>query len=225
MRLKTIARWLGILGMMSLPFGLIPGLRVTAETHATDEGESVLPKAPPVTCTIRSEPTCRSGSAPTVAVEIANWTGSDIYLIGSLDGSDLKWRYPLCYFEVIGPNGRPAQPRIARCGNMNAIREKDFVKVPPGGKFDPYQTIDEYGFFGSSQLTAAIFPLPGRYRIRLIYSTDQADAKCWLGDSHGNRSEMLNTGRSDEAIIKLLDQVPKTTVSSNEITVQVLPSD
>jgi hypothetical protein len=203
----------------------MPVLCLATELPATSEAQATLPKSPPITCTIRSEPTCKAGSAPTISVELANWTDRDIYLIGGLDGSDLKLRYPLCYFEVVGPNGPIALPRFRFCGNMNSIREKDFVKVPPGDKFDPYQTIDEQGFFGSSQITAESFQAPGKYRIRFIYSTDQTDAKYWLGDSLGTRSEMLTSGSSDEAIVKLLAQVPKTTVSSNEITIQVVPSD
>jgi hypothetical protein len=226
MRLKTLAARLVMSGILWChTFCFVPVPWLAAETPAASEGQAALPKAPPITCTIRSEPTCKLGSMPAISVEIANWTDSDVYLIGSLDGSDLKWRYPLCYFEVIGPNGQLALPRLARCGNMNSIREKDFIKVPPGGKFNPYQTIDEHGFFGSSQITPTTFQAEGEYRIRFVYSTDQKESKYWLGDAHGDQSEMLNTGGSNESVVKLLAQVPKTTVSSNEVTIQVVPSD
>jgi hypothetical protein len=163
------------------------------------------------------------GQVPAISVEIANWTESEIYLIGSLDGSDTKWRYPFCYFEVLGPDGKPVQLRLFRdCGNMNAIREKDFVKVRPGGKFNPYQKIDDLGFFGTSLITPATFQAEGEYRIRFVYSTDRADPKFWVGDVHGNVSEMLNAGTTNENVVKLLAKVPKTTVSSNEITVKVV---
>lgn len=189
---------------------------------ARSDQKSQVPKAPPLTCTIRSEPTCELGQVPAISVEIANWTEGEIYLIGSLDGSDLKWRYPLCYFEVIGPDGKPAKNGVARCGNMNTIRENDFVKVPRGGKFNPYQKIDDHGFFGTSLMVPATFQAEGEYRIRYVYSTDNADAKCWLGDVRGSVAEMLNTGGTHENVVRLLAQVPKTTVSSNEITVKVL---
>jgi hypothetical protein len=173
------------------------------------------PKAPPLTCTIRSQPTCELGQTPAISVEIANWTEGEIYLIGSLDGSDLKWRYPYCYFEVIGPDAKPAKNRIFRdCLNMNAIREKDFVKVPRGRKFNPYQKIDDHGFFGTSLIVPATFQAEGEYRIRFVYSTDNADPKSWLGDMGGNVTEMQ--------VVKMLANVPKTTISSNEITVKVV---
>ncbi len=202
---------------MSTPFRLALCLLVASYACAlarSDERPQA-PKAPPLTCTISSQPTCELGQAPAISVEIANWTEGEIYLIGSLDGSDLKWRYPFCYFEVIGPDGKPAKNRIARdCLNMNTIREKDFVKVRRGGKFNPYQKIDDHGFFGTSLIVPATFQAEGEYRIRFVYSTDNADPKSWLGDVGGNVTEMQ--------VVKLLANVPKTTASSNEITVKVV---
>jgi hypothetical protein len=213
---------------MSVPFRLALCLIVAACACALARSDETpqAPKAPPLTCTIRSQPTCELGQAPTISVEIANWTEGDVYLIGSLDGSDIKWRLPLCYFEVIGPDGKPVQQRIFRdCGNMNAIREKDFVKVPRGGKFDPYQKIDDLGFFGTALLTPATFQAEGEYRIRFVYSTDRAEPKYWLGDVNGSAALMLSTGGANEEVVKLLAKVPKTTVSSNEITVKVVRSN
>jgi hypothetical protein len=97
--------------------------------------------------------------------------------------------------------------------------------VNPGtqsNKFDPYQKIDDHGFFGTSLITPATFRVEGDYRIRFIYSTDRAEPKFWLGDVHGHVGEMLNTGGTNENVVKLLANVPKTTVSSNEITVKVV---
>src|SRR5262245_7353276 len=168
-------------------------------------------KPPPLSCTIRCDPICEQGKAPTVKVEIANWTDEEIYLVGSLDGSDWKWRYPLCYFEVTGPDGQSAVKSPGRCGNMNPLREKDFVKVPNGGKFNPFQKVDGYGFFSAHQISPDTFKEMGEYRIRFIYSTNQASIKTWLGD-----------GKADDKLVNLLEKVPKTTVSSNEIRVRVV---
>jgi hypothetical protein len=180
------------------------------------------PKSLPLACTIRSEPTCELGKAPKIRVEITNLTESDIYLVGSLDGSDSKWRYPFCYFDVIGPDGKSAARGIARCGNINAIRDKDFVKVPRSGTFDPYQKIDDYGFFSSSQISPATFGVEGKYRIRFVYSTEKAEPKYWLGDAQGETVEILATASSKDKVLELLPKVPKTTVASDEITVMVV---
>ena len=206
----------------ALRFALCLVVACCACALARSDDKPHLPKTPPLTCTIHSQPTCELGQVPAISVEIANWTEGEIYLIGSLDGSDLKWRYPLCYFEVIGPDGKLAKNGVARCGNMNTIREKDFVKVPRGGKFNPYQQIDGHGFFGTSLMVPATFQAVGEYRIRYVYSTENADPKCWLGDVRGSVAEMLNAGGTHENVVKLLAQVPKTTVSSNEITIKVV---
>lgn len=174
------------------------------------EAPSPEPPDDSLTCTIRADPTCEPGKAPAVSVEIVNHRKRDVYLVGSLDASDCRWRYPHCYFEVIGPAGKAAGG-IGRCGNMNRLREKDFVKVAPGGKFSPYQKVDDHGFFPAHQLSAGTFAAEGKYRIRFFYSTDKADIKYWLGD-----------GATSENLERLFKQVPKLTLRSNEITVTVV---
>ena len=161
-------------------------------------------KSPPIACTIRSEPTCALGKTPKIAVEIANWTGEAIHLVHVLDGSDCKWRYPLCYFEVVGPNGEPVTRKLARCGNMNPLVESDIVPVPRGGKLD-------LGAAPSYQLAPGLFAVAGDYRIRFVYSTDSPKIESWLGD-----------GKPSDKLAALLALVPKATVSSNEITVKVV---
>jgi hypothetical protein len=95
-------------------------------------------------------------------------------------------------------------------------------KCPPGGKFNPYQKIDDHGFFGTSLITPATLRAEGEYRIRFVYSTERAEPKFWLGDANGDMGLMLNTGGANENVVKLLAKVPKTTASSNEITVKVV---
>lgn len=171
-------------------------------------------KREPLSCVIRCEPTCELGKAPKVSVEITNQTDADIYLVGGLDGSASRRRYPHCYFEVTGPDGKPAVSGWGQCGNMNTLREKDFVKVPPGGSFDPYQKIDAYGFFATYQLYSNTFRAAGQYRIRFFYSTDCAEIAKWAGDGVGEV-------RASRTLARLFRQVPKAEASSNEVLVTV----
>jgi hypothetical protein len=53
------------------------------------------PETPRLSCTIHGGATCELGSVPKVTVAITNQTDADIYLVGSLDGSDWKGRYRL----------------------------------------------------------------------------------------------------------------------------------
>ena len=162
---------------------------------------------PPLTCTLSGPATFPLGSTPSFRVTIRNQTGHDILLVGSLDASDVRWRYPHCYFEVSGPDGKPAVASPGRCGVMNALRVKDFVAVAKGDSFDPYTP--DHGFFSNYQLTALTFRHPGTYRMRFVYSTESTDLRSWQG------------GDSD-ALRSLLAQVPKTTVVSNEVTIEIV---
>ncbi len=167
-----------------------------------------------VGCTIKGDPTCELGKVPKITVALTNYSDADIYLVGSLDASDCKWRYPHCTFEVIGPDGKSAVGVVGRCKNKNTIRVKDFAKVPPGGTFDPYQNIDLFGFFPAYQLSAETFREAGVYRLRFVYSTKNYDIGAWAGD--GGRAVA-----ADEQIMNLFKRVPKVEVRSNEFELTV----
>src|SRR5205823_10991912 len=98
--------------------------------RAAPSAKSAVERGPPLICTIRADSMCALGQSPKVNVEITNNTDNEIYLVGSLDSSDCEWRFPHCIFEVIGPDGKSSVRELGRCGNMNPLREKDFVKVP-----------------------------------------------------------------------------------------------
>ena len=173
-------------------------------------------KSEPLGCMIRGDLTCELGKAPIISVTITNRTNTDIYLVGSLDGSEGGWRYPYCYFEVTGPDGKILGKLTHRqCGNMNGLREKDFMKVPPGSTFNPYQFIDDLGFFYSVRLNPVTFPTTGEYHIRFVYSTKSGDIAEWAGDRYeGNIKELRS----------MLRQVPKVEIASNEIKITVVAS-
>jgi hypothetical protein len=84
--------------------------------------------------------------------------------------------------------------------------------VPVGGKFDPYQSIDEQGFFRAEQLSLRTFSSTGRYRVRFVYSTRNSDIRDWGGW----------TVASDAKILALFKRVPRVDVKSNEIAITVV---
>ncbi len=191
----------------------IPRMTVRSWMGAVAIVAIALPRpAGPLECFIRATPTCLQGTDPKITVAIFNRTDSDIYLVGSLDGSEGTRRYPHCYFEVTGPDGAPITLRGGACAYMNALREKDFMKVPPGGQFDPYQHIDEYGFFSAHMLSADAFRAAGKYRIRFVYSTRSRFIDSWRGPTDETHSEIRT----------LFEQVPKVEIKSNEIEITVV---
>jgi len=177
---------------------------------------------PPVTCTITAPPTVEQGQVPRVTVALTNNTAAEMLLVGSLDGSDCKMRFPHCTFEITGPDGKSPVKGIGRCGNMNTLREKDFVRVAPGKSFDPFGRIDDGGFFGCHQLRAENFAAPGDYRLRFRYATvaEKEARGNWFGDGFRKGQE------AEEARVNaLLDRVPRVTVESNTITVRVVAKE
>jgi hypothetical protein len=168
-------------------------------------------QSPILNCTIKADASCPLGSRPQVTVTLTNRTADPIYLVGSLDGSSWKRRFPHCYFELTGPDGQPVVVAVSRCKWMNALREKDFAKVPRGGTFNPYSTIDEYGFFSAHQLSPEFFKRVGKYRLRFVYSTEESDITKWYGHV------------SQPNLVAMFRQIPKTTVKSNEVIVEIVP--
>jgi len=170
-----------------------------------------------LSCTISSDKaTCQLGEVPKITVRITNNTQQDVFLVGSLDGSDCKWRYPHCYFTIEQPDGKLTPVAYGRCGMMNGLRAENFVKVAPKGSFDPYMRID-FGFFPSSQIRKKTFSRPGLYKLRFVYSTECDDIKKWLGSAAGHWEK-----NKDPELAGLFERVPKLTLEGNEITIQVV---
>ena len=214
----------GGVNVMAMRVALVPVAVLLLFGAGCDEKQSQLataafvnPAEPAelIRCDIRGEATVQQGQAPKITVNITNQTDADIYLVGSLDASDVKWRYPHCYFEVIGPDGKSAVQGLGRCGNMNTLREKDFVHLGPGDSFDPFQDIDGSGFFSAYQLNDRTFRAAGEYRVRFVYSTNSTSIDQWAGDQLGSMSD-------NEKLVGLFKQVPKLEVKSNEIRVTVV---
>jgi hypothetical protein len=207
---------------------LIPVLALAPVTLGADNAKpNEVTKAgtAPLECIISAGPTCVAGEAPKIVVSLKNKTDKDILLVSQLDGSDCKGRYPYCTFEVKRPpNVRQAM--VARCGNVNGLLEANFVSVPKGGTFNPY----EHGWDGaprpnkeifatSTELNGKDFSTPGVYKIRFVYSTKSEDMKQWnpglalLGGDPNAKNPKLEA---------LLARVPKTEVVSNEIEITVV---
>ncbi len=150
------------------------------------------------------------GETPEITVTIKNNSGKDVYLIGSLDASEYKWRSPYCYFEINKPNNI-SSPILKRCGNMNSLRKEDFKLVKSGQSFDPYQSIDDYGFFSSNEIKKKEnFQAPGKYKITFYYSTKSTELSDYRG--HDNQKNELK---------KLLNKTPNIELISNTIEIEI----
>lgn len=187
------------------------------QSGGNEISHAFVPEEGEITCTISAEKTEYAvGESPEIKVTLHNKTGQEIVLVGSLDASDLGWRYPICDFKIEGPPDHSVNG-IGRCGNTNPLRLKDFITVPAGGKFDPYMKVDDYGFFATSDLMWHNFSIPGKYRIKFRYSTDSREMQKWNGFENAN-------GFLDAAALReRFRQVPRFTVESNTIELTFAP--
>jgi hypothetical protein len=178
--------------------------------------EKSLTSSAELSCVLTSDKKVyKVGELPKFTVDISNNSNSDIYLIGSLDGSDVKWRFPYCYYTIDRP--KPDTTRLQRCGNMNTLRVADFKLVKAGQKFNPYESIDGYGFFTDYTTTnQETFKNPGVYKIKFHYSTNSQNISDFTGD------RPFRSDRSDSMTINsFFKKLPKVEIISNEIEIRV----
>ena len=187
-------------------------ITLTAFCYKKEISKTQTLKTQTLKCVLSSDKTIyKIGDLPKLKVKILNETCEDIYLIGSLDGSDLKWRMPYCYFEIIKP--KPDTIRYSRCGNMDPLRVEDFRKIRTGEKFDPY---DDTWFFPDHTIRQTeTFKNSGSYKIQFHYATNSDSLMKFMGN-FGYWSK-----DSDSSAIKsLFSKLLKTDIVSNEIEIR-----
>ncbi|MFK7907133.1 MAG: hypothetical protein AB8B69_18500 [Chitinophagales bacterium] len=156
------------------------------------------------------------GEVPEFQVSIVNNSGEDVYLIGSLDGSEVQWRMPFCYFSLEKPQVDSVR-QIMRCGMTNNLRMKDFVKIEAGQFFNPYGGVDDFSFSHSFEMQRKEhFRNTGTYKITFHYSTNSEKIEDYLGI--GFREEMENLGKMK----RLFKQVPKIELQSNTVEIDIV---
>lgn len=202
----------------ALLLALISCAQAPNESHFEGPGTLAVDQELSLACTLSSpQSTWQAGDEVQVAVRIENNSEFSVPLIGSLDASDLAWRYPHCVWERwTETNGWQTVGSGPRCGNTNDLRSEDILEIGPGEALDPYLNIDNKGFFESVIQRGNFFAEPGEYRLRFRYSTETRDDAAFRGD--------LNWGRDlSGSVEKQLARVPRVTLVSNELTVTVAP--
>lgn len=186
-------------------FALATSFRPTSHTS---------PKLKCILTTGRTE--YKVGEVPQLHVKIINEGHEDVYIIGSLDGSDVKWRMPYCYFSIQKPIV-DSVGRTGRCGNTNTLTASDFVRVKPGESFNPYQLFDNlHGFFSDHEtMRPENFRNPGVYKIRFYYNSNSNDI-----DSFDGRFNQL--GKDSMAVRELFPKAAKVDLASNEIEIRIV---
>jgi hypothetical protein len=122
---------------------------------------------------------------------------------------------PYCYFTIEKP--RPDTPIFSRCGNSNPLRAVEVKLIKPGEALNPYENIDNYGFFDDLAATQKeTYRNPGVYKIRFHYTTATADNRTFIGNFG------LWTPGADSAKLKeLVKKIPPIDIASNLVEIRV----
>ncbi len=214
--LKTIVQLLGLVFILLIGFVLfnhfssIDQKTIDSEVLRLNE---LLDEKNAIVCTLEARNRVyRVGQPPDLKVRLINKLDSPILLVGSLDGSELGIRRPLSYFEVRHAQLGDLWHQSAYCINVNPNRVEDFKSVNSMDEFNPYASIDDYGYFSAQRLEGTNFYFPGIYEITYHYSTSKK-----LKDANLNPLFISNT---NVQLDELWEQVPIIELMSNTVTIE-----
>ncbi len=112
------------------------------------------------------------GKPLSLAARIKNTSAHEVFVVRSVEGSDLGRRYPRYEISLKGPEGkevlRPGRDSLRASGAR--LERDDFVRLKPGDELDPFGE----GSAGHGGLKAWRPERPGTYRLKLLgdYSSD-----------------------------------------------------
>ncbi len=175
-----------------------------------------------------SKPRMHTGELLPIEFRIRNDFPIPVEIIPVQEGSD--WgRYPRYVIDVWDPDGKRIEFRLPRaCGNINELRETDFVQLLPGEELDPFFGQTPYrpgvdppefprrsaNFHCWHDLLEAWRPYrPGVYTVRCIYDVSAAPDGAWRARWEPHEAR--------QAIIQRLRSMPRGNFQSNTVTIIV----
>lgn len=214
--LGIIVKFIGIVFLLFIGFVLVNHFSSVSEESIIDEGVRIKERkkqSNSIVCILNTNKRkCKIGESPELTVQIINKLDTSITMVGSLDGSEIGFRPPISYYKVrhklIGKPWRSSK----FCATVNPLRIEDFKIVERNQAFNPYEKIDDYGYFRAQQLEGINFYVPGIYELTYHYSTRKK--------LNGNEVEQVFDSRMKKELIELWDKVPNLELTSNTITIE-----
>lgn len=152
----------------------------------------------------------RVGDAPVFLVVMRNVGDKTFNLVGAVDGSEYRARYPHVTLTVEGPSGGMYRDPVLPWGYINdlpvnpipaigehSLQPEDFVTMGPGDELRPITL----PFWPPNDVVHARFEKPGQYKVVFRYSSNSIDYLDWEGRSASPPM------RPD--IVELLRRVPR----------------
>jgi len=209
--------------MMKRIFIIILLLAIPIICFAQDAITKASPEQPLQLSISSDKQVYRTGEAIIINVEMKNNSEEDILIVLPSDGSEARFRYPHCYFEVKNSKGELMGLR-PRCGVTDPLTVDAFYKLKSNEAMQLHQPwLDAYRLDSFMNIPV------GNYSIVCYYSTDTENEGRWHGkysdDSweEDRKSNEFWVKRKEEIdkISRLLKDVPRLTLTSNTITIEL----
>ena len=172
-------------------------------------------RTPAFTCEITSDKAVyKIGETPKLEVKIINNSNKSIYLIGALEGSDERARMPYCFYTIEKP--KPDKTRSRKeCKWINPIRSEEFIRVDSKKSFNPFQTIDQYGFWSDDEATnPESYKNAVIYKIQFHYSTKSKNLKDYMG-----HEGLWGRDVDSTKVKRLFNEIANIEITSNQIEI------
>lgn len=214
--IRTIVKIIGIVFILIIGFVLLNQCSSVAKETILNEQRQIqerLEQSNTIVCTLSAgKRKYKIGESPELKVEIINKLDTSIVMVGSLDGSEIGFRPPISYFNVRHKLiGNPWSFSLY-CANVNPLRLEDFKILESNQGFDPYERVDDYGYFSAQQLEGINFYIPGIYEVTYHYSTAK--------ETKDNESEQIFDSPTETRLSNLWNKVPNLELTSNTITIE-----
>ena len=211
-----MAKYIGIVFLIFIGFVLINHFSSVSEESIADEEIRIkerLKQSNSIVCTLTANKRkYKIGESPKLTVRMTNKLDTSITMVGSLDGSEVGFRPPISYYNVRHRLiGNPWSSSMF-CATVNPLRIEDFKVIESNQEFDPYEKVDDYGYFNAQRLDGINFYLPGIYELTYHYSTGK--------NLKDKEIEQVFDSRMKTELIELWSKVPNLELTSNTITIE-----
>jgi hypothetical protein len=151
------------------------------------------------------------GQPVEVVIEVCNVSKSPVQIVGVLDGSETAARFPH-YLPEIKASVEFELPEMEVCGTTAPLRTSDFRLLKPEECFDPTKSTGEASYLPIFTFQNFSPSQAGVYELSLTLSTESRRAEQWLG---------ITGYPGEEKVLELLRDIPRLTVKSNVLTINV----
>lgn len=149
-----------------------------------------------------------------IKIEVRNLSQQSVWVVGVVDGSEDAIRYPhylpriAVAGQVVAERPPPEDPLVG------PLRLADFRLLAPGEAFDPTNPHPGAAFLPISTFSNFRPVVQGRFEFSLVLSTQSQNPEQWLG-YFGQDAER-------SAVLERIAQVPRLTIRSNVLKVEVI---